>query len=211
MKKVCSKCKKNLSTDMFSKCSSPKFKDGLQYQCKKCRSEYYEDHREKYLLLKKIHKTENPEENKIRKKKHYEKDKQKILNQSKSWRERNKGYRKKRYSEDILYRLRCIQRSRFTAWFGSKGVIKSSILHIGCSYDHLKQHLESKFLPGMSWDNYGFGENKWNIDHIIPLIAFNPENEQHRVLACHYMNLQPLWQNENFSKGGRYPHEKRED
>jgi hypothetical protein len=56
----------------------------------------------------------------------------------------------------------------------------------------------------MSWDNYGHGRDKWNIDHIIPLRAFDLSQEQHIVLACHYLNLQPLWQPENFSKKDRY-------
>jgi len=58
----------------------------------------------------------------------------------------------------------------------------------------------------MSWDNWGLGEDKWNIDHIIPMVAFDLTNRQHVVLACHYLNLQPLWYKENLSKGSKYPH-----
>ena len=55
----------------------------------------------------------------------------------------------------------------------------STLQMLGCSIDELKQHLESRFQPGMTWNNYGIYDiNTWNdedsstwtwqIDHIIP-------------------------------------------
>lgn len=41
---------------------------------------------------------------------------------------------------------------------------------VGYTRQELKQHLETLFTEGMSWDNYGkFG---WHIDHILPLSFF---------------------------------------
>ena len=61
--------------------------------------------------------------------------------------------------------------------------------------------LESMFKPGMTWDNYG----KWHVDHIIADSSFNyttincPSFKQAWALT----NLQPLWANENCSKGNK--------
>jgi hypothetical protein len=70
---------------------------------------------------------------------------------------------------------------------------------IGCTPNELKQYIESLFLEGMSWDNYGpFG---WHIDHIIPLSSANTIDEIYKL--CHYSNLQPLWSIDNLRKGSR--------
>lgn len=68
---------------------------------------------------------------------------------------------------------------------------------IGCSVADLRAHLEAKFSPGMTWENYG----KWNIDHIYPLSK--AKNQEHLKTLNHYTNLQPLWQPVNLKKGNR--------
>ncbi|MCJ7507859.1 MAG: hypothetical protein MUO85_03910 [candidate division Zixibacteria bacterium] len=40
--------------------------------------------------------------------------------------------------------------------------------------EQLKRHIEKRFKPGMSWENYG----EWEIDHIIPISAFNFEKPE---------------------------------
>ena len=72
---------------------------------------------------------------------------------------------------------------------------------IGCSVNELRCHLESKFQTGMSWENYGFGDDKWHIDHIIPCKNFNLFEISEQKKCFHYSNLQPLWQKDNLSKG----------
>lgn len=71
---------------------------------------------------------------------------------------------------------------------------------VGYTVTELMAHLEKKFLPGMSWQNYGRGG--WHIDHIIPKTAFNFETYDHidfqRCWALE--NLQPLWAEDNFRK-----------
>jgi hypothetical protein len=58
--------------------------------------------------------------------------------------------------------------------------------------------MESKFQPGMTWDNRG---KEWHIDHIIPLATFNLQDRRQFLVACHYTNLQPLWARDNMVKG----------
>ena len=63
--------------------------------------------------------------------------------------------------------------------------------------EELKIHLEKQFKPGMSWDN----RKEWHIDHIVPLASAKDEETMNKL--CHYTNLQPLWAEENLSKGAR--------
>lgn len=71
---------------------------------------------------------------------------------------------------------------------------------VGCSMEDLKAYLQSRFSDGMSWDNWGRGHNKWNIDHIKPLAAFDLSDPEQQKLAFHYTNLQPLWYLDNCAK-----------
>ena len=78
----------------------------------------------------------------------------------------------------------------------------SAVRDLGCSIEELKIHLESQFQLGMSWDNWS--RIGWHIDHIKPLSSFNLENIEEFKKACHYSNLQPLWAQDNISKGAKY-------
>jgi len=73
-------------------------------------------------------------------------------------------------------------------------------IYVGCTLEELRQYLESKFQPGMTWDNYGrYG---WHIDHIKPLSIAVSEEELLKL--NHYTNLQPLWAKDNIRKGNKY-------
>jgi len=65
----------------------------------------------------------------------------------------------------------------------------------------LASYLESKFLPGMSWEN----RNLWHLDHIRPLKTFDLSEPAQLAAACHFTNLQPLWAADNLRKGHRWP------
>ena len=52
----------------------------------------------------------------------------------------------------------------------------------------------------MNWDNYG---TKWHIDHIKPLSNFDLTDKKQLLEAINYKNLQPLWAEQNLSKGNR--------
>jgi len=82
---------------------------------------------------------------------------------------------------------------------GQKGEM-SSFEIIGCSKDHLREYLQSKFAEGMTWDNYG---KHWHIDHIVPLASARTVEDVKRL--CRWTNLQPLTAFENISKGSKIP------
>lgn len=111
-----------------------------------------------------------------------------------------KEYRQKNINQLMAHSIRTRIRKAL------KGETKYYTLHdvLGCSLSDLRVWLESKFTDGMSWDNYGQAEDKWNIDHIVPLAYFDLSIPEQQKEAFHYTNLQPLWTNLNISKGSEY-------
>lgn len=88
---------------------------------------------------------------------------------------------------------------------GLKKNLKSKMLYLGCTREEFYNHIEKQFLPGMTWENYGTGENNWSIDHYIPKEAFNILNQEEQDICFHYTNLQPLWHIDNEIKQDKMP------
>lgn len=227
MTKVCSKCGIEKDASEFAK--RKQSIDGLAHICKFCKAEYDRERRKKPEVRKRkreldavwrqnggleyfkeyyqIHKTkmlsdsrqwalDHPEEMRQYRSKWSEKDKAENP-------ERATIYCRKKREEDLQFRLRDALRARLNAAIKSEFKGGSAVRDLGCSIPEFKAHLESKFQEGMTWDNWGKGLGKWNIDHIIPLAAFDLTNRQHVVLACYYLNLQPLWSEDNARKGDK--------
>ena len=76
---------------------------------------------------------------------------------------------------------------------------------IGCTVSRLLAHLESQFLPGMTWDNYG--RRGWHIDHILPCASFDLSRPAHQKKCFHYSNLRPAWSHHNEGRGSRIENE----
>ncbi len=55
----------------------------------------------------------------------------------------------------------------------------------------------------MSWDNYGHGNDKWNIEHIQCCRSFDLTDIEQQKICFNYTNLKPLWQKDNFSKNDK--------
>lgn len=123
----------------------------------------------------------------------------------KFWRQNNKEsqseYFKNLYHSNFDRRMSTCLRSRLLK--ALKGGIKSHKTKelLGCSIEELRVYLESKFQPGMSWNNWT--KDGWHIDHIKPLASFDLTDPQQLKEACHYTNLQPLWAEENLRKGDK--------
>jgi hypothetical protein len=73
---------------------------------------------------------------------------------------------------------------------------------LGCDSYTLRQYIQSKWQPGMSWSNYG--KSGWVIDHIKPISLFDFSNPIEISQASHYTNLQPLWVHQNQKKVAKY-------
>lgn len=107
---------------------------------------------------------------------------------------------------DINLRLSSCLRKRINSVLKGKSKSANTMELIGCSIDYLKNHLENRFQPGMSWDNYGRGDNnkqEWHVDHLIPCCKFDLTKEDEQRKCFHFSNLQPLWSVDNIKKGGR--------
>jgi hypothetical protein len=119
----------------------------------------------------------------------------------KSNKEQTAQYANNKYNNDILFKLRSILRARLNNALKANQKTGSAVKDLGCSTAELKIYLESKFLPGMTWDNWS--RDGWHIDHIKPLSSFDLTDPEQLKIACHYTNLQPLWAKDNLSKGDK--------
>ena len=99
-------------------------------------------------------------------------------------------------------------RIRLNQFLKGRGKSVSTARDTGCSQGYLKLHLEDLFYPNittgevMSWDNYGGGPGKWQIDHMRPFASIqdDPTNRKKLLEIIHYTNLQPLWFEDNIRK-----------
>ncbi len=134
------------------------------------------------------------------------------------WTQRNKEVLKQKQKEylprrlalnrhkratDPIQRLKDACRTRVGFILRKAGVAKFNHTFelIGCTPDFFKAYLTAKFKPGMTWENYG----TWEIDHHIPLAAWDISNHEQRLRAFHYSNCQPLWKIENRMKNDTLP------
>ena len=78
------------------------------------------------------------------------------------------------------------------------------LVFLGYTVQELKTHIEKQFTTGMTWKNHG----DWHIDHKKPMSYFNfdKDNKEELKLCWALSNLQPLWKNDNLSKGGSNTH-----
>ena len=75
---------------------------------------------------------------------------------------------------------------------------------LGCTWEEAKAHIENLFQEGMTWENHGRGEGKWQIDHIRPVASFKGASEEELKQMNHISNLQPLWAADNRSKSDKW-------
>lgn len=135
---------------------------------------------------------------KIRSRRYYKNNRDKMIESSLI---SQRKCRPKRYKEDIQFKLACSLRSRIRS--ALKGVTKSerTLRLLGCDLEQLKRHLESQWSPGMSWENWGYGDLCWHIDHKKACATFDLRSPTQQKQCFHFSNLQPLWQKDNLAKG----------
>lgn len=163
------------------------------------------EHREKINTYQRIWNStpENKAKRKARDADRYLKDKAEGKYDTEEHREKMRNYMKERMASDVGFRL------NLAFSVGMRQSLKSGKggrrweSFVDYTLGDLMVHLETLFLPGMTWDNYG--RDGWHIDHIIPKSLFNyetPDDPEFKV-AWALSNLQPLWAIDNIKKGAR--------
>jgi len=106
---------------------------------------------------------------------------------------------RQRRQTDPHFNILCRLRKRLRAAIKAQNALKRGDfrLLVGCSREKLIHHIESLFLPGMSWGN----RSRWHIDHIDPCVSFDLSKLSEQRKCFHYSNLQPLWRKANQKKG----------
>ena len=99
-------------------------------------------------------------------------------------------YHKYKYQTDINFRLLNICRSRTLKALKGFDKSASTIKLLGCTSDELRQHIESLFKSGMTWENQGKGG--WDIDHIKACFHFNLADPEQQRACFNWSNLQPM-------------------
>jgi len=112
---------------------------------------------------------------------------------------REKYHATKREPLSIIKRSARNLCSRIARVYGVRKKFRTQA-HLGCTIPHARDHIQKQFKKGMTWDNYG----EWNIDHIIPLCAFDLTRENELMQACNWRNLRPMWAEDNLAKSGSH-------
>lgn len=200
--KKCAKCLEYKPFSEFNKCKKGRL--GLHNHCRSCqkivRHEWYLAHRTEQIQDAKIwSKSEDGREAR----KNYWKTKKHILGPAQNLRRRSEAAKIKARAQRKAWlaipqnKIACSLRGRIRIALKGISKLKSTEVLTGCSYEQLRLHLESLFLPNMTWDNYG----EWHIDHIRPCASFDLSDPRQQIECFHYTNLQPLWAKDNLSKG----------
>lgn len=132
---------------------------------------------------------------------------EKCRKKNRDWAKRNRlkmqEYFVKRYHNDYKFNIAIKLRRRIWMALKKRKTSKSStiIKLLGCNYEEYKNHIESQFKDGMSWNEVE--KSNIHIDHIIPCSKFDLTKEEEQKKCFHYTNLQPLWAKENLSKAAK--------
>lgn len=170
-----------MESKICKKCGIPKSVDGFykhKASCKECVIKYNKTYRDT--------------------------NKNEIAKTAKIWSDENKKarqdykakYARDRRKKDCMFNLKTSVSRLIRTSINRSGFKKGSRTYeiLGCSFEEFKVYLESKFESWMNWENKGLyngtEEYGWDIDHIIPMVTAN--NEEDVLRLNHYTNLQPL-------------------
>ena len=176
--KKCCVCKNISLKSNFNK--NTKSKDGLQSQCRYCANDYNKNY--------------------------YNKNHDSELERCKMYNFQNRGkineYIKNRMKSDLNFKLARYMRSRLYKAYKAQSVRKTNKTFdlLGCSHSFFKNWIIHQLYGNMTVENYG---SVWQIDHCLPITSFNLLDE-HDIKKCfNWVNLRPMYSNENNSKNIR--------
>lgn len=192
--RVCACCLVEKPLEEFRKRKNRPY--GRGYHCKLCSCHktrvHYSENREDRVAYSRDYRKENPE---------------KIKENRENWFARNPGYpvmrAMERYYSDPEFRIRVSLRSRLRTVLQAKGIRKrdGALRLLGCPVPYFVAHMESLFVPGMTWENHA---NVWEMDHIKPCAKFDLTDPEQQKTCFHWTNFQPLFVCDNRNKRDRY-------
>jgi hypothetical protein len=214
MEKKCYKC--GITKDMLSFSKDKYKKDGVCIECKECRKVFYNKNQDRFKEWNAGHYKNNPELHKGKKerlketnpdyfKEHYKKNKEKKQAYKKVYNKENRDKLnerfKRRYYSEPQFRISQTYRNRVRDAIKKAYKSGHTLELLGCTIPELKSYLEARFLPTMTWENYG---TLWHIDHIIPCAFYNLVDPEQQKICFHYINLQPLFAKTTIIEGVTY-------
>lgn len=221
MPKICKRC--NISKELTDYNFQNKKHNILEKYCKSCRKEdkkryyannteaaceksrqYYKNNKEKKREYGEQYRKNNKESLDKKNKEyrilnaHRKNEKQKEYNRKNK--EKVNEYVRNRFRADQEFKILCNLRNRVRGAIKRRAGQKAfgSMELLGCDIQFVIKYLESKFQPGMTWENHGV--HGWHIDHIRPCASFDLTDAEQQRICFHYTNLQPLWAEDNLAK-----------
>jgi hypothetical protein len=224
LRKKCTKCNSIKDLVHFSK--NNENKDGLSCICKSCKNCYskkhYNNNKEKRNNQIRDYQINHITEARLRSKKHYEENKQAILEKRKQnfsyhknkgtahyqlFPEKRNNYRRLYYNSNILFKLTMLLRARLTDVLKNNSKCDSTLNLVGCTLITLKDYLQKTAINNgyLNFDINNYSGKDYHVDHIIPCAAWNLKCSYHQKLCFNWSNLQILSAKENCSKGDTIP------
>lgn len=144
----------------------------------------------------------HPAEKKAYKAEHYLRNKERLNCQSAEYqrthRDQINARRREKMATDEHARIRHRLKERVANALKKKSGRKAAktIELLGCEVNEFIIYIESRFQPGMTWENI-------ELDHIVPCALFDLTKPEQQKACFHFSNYQPLFQFDNRSKGTR--------
>lgn len=171
-------------------------------QIKESRKEYYQQNKEQIKESRREYRRQNKEQINEYKKEYREQNKEQIKEYLKEYKEQNKEqineYNRNRYATDDNFKTLILCRSMLQRTLKATNSTKDTRTKemLGYCNEQLKESIESKFLEGMSWNNYG----DWHIDHIYPVSRYIKDGVEDPSIINALDNLIPMWAEHNMEK-----------
>ena len=192
--KVCTDCRRMLPIKNYSKCNG--HLDGYSANCKECASEYSKKYREQFheQIVKQKREAYYSDPDRLEKgAKYREENREKI----REWdRIRNRKFRSRKSERDRVYRKE--RRKRDPIYRAYQNVKKHLGEYLRTYAKNGKEYPSSTYIDKKIFEVLGDRPDEtYELDHIIPLRAFDPNDMEHLKLAHTIHNLRWLKDEEN--------------
>jgi len=210
--KICSRCKDRKVLDEFP--VNSRFPDGRNSKCKLCTNAlnkaYRDSNKEAFCASRRRHYIANLEKMRSGRRKYAASNKDKKSQYDVSYRAQNKSkiaaYKKqweRNLMSDPVFRIKRNLRRRISHVLNGRLKTADTFSLVGCTPSEFRDHIQSQWTEGMSWDNYGY--RGWHVDHVIPCCSFDLSTEDGQRRCFHFSNQRPLWALDNLRKGRKIP------